>query len=564
MPTRFFLRDLTAANPPTAGEKSTALPVDTLGANNATGTEETRALDTAIGAVQVSIAKNADATTAARDNYLGRFTSAGLAAQTIAAATWTIAIALNEANAAANSFLNLSVYIWRPSTSAVVGFIYDSHTNIGVEWGATEDGQVITFAGVAVTTVLNDVLVVEIWRHAVQGMAVAYTQTVYFNGATVVTDATTTDAGSYLENPNTINFGAQTFTQTVTGGLSFAGAFAKQGSKITTGGLTFTGAITKLDQTAFAGGLTFSGSVAKQVQRALTGALSFAGSLTSVKLVTIAFTAALSFSGTLAKQTLKAVLGALSFSGALSKIGQKVVAGGLTFSGIVAKQTSRAFTGGLTFSGATAKQGGKVVTGELTFTGALAKRGEKVIVGGLTFSGIIVRQGGKVITGGLTFSGAVAKQAAKALISGLNFTSAFSAAKLLTIVFTATLSFSGSMVKQVGKNVGSAILSFSGAIIQKRVLRVGRPFLFTSVNWGTQSFFLEVFMRATTGTAEAELYNITDGLIVAGSELSTTSTSHVRLRSVAITLVNGKEYRLQLKRLNSDAGAILGAQIVAK
>lgn len=417
MPTTFYLRDLTAANPPTAGENSTALPVDVLGANNATGTEETRALDIAIGAAEVSIAKASDSTTAARDNYLCRFTSAGLAAQTIAAATWTIAIALSEGNNAANSFLNLSVYIWRPSTNAVVGFIYDSHTNIGAEWGATEDGQVITFAGAAVTTTLNDVLVLEVWRHAVQAMSVAYTQTVYFNGATAVTDATTTDAGSYLENPNVISFGTQTFTQAVTGGLSFAGTFAKQGNKVMTGGLTFTGGISKSVQTSFSGGLTFAGSVAKQAQRALTGALSFSGVVSGVKLITIAFTAA------------------------------------------------------------------------------------------------------------LNFSGSIAKQAAK---------------------------------------VATGMLSFTGAITQKLIVQRGRPFLFTAANWGgTVNFFLEVYLRATSGTAEAELYNVTDGATVANSNVSTTSSAFVRLRSAAVTLVDGKEYRLQLAREVAAGGAILSAQIVA-
>lgn len=210
MATRLYLRNLTADNPPTAGEKSAALPSDTLGANNATGTDETRSLRTTKGSVQTSISKNSDATTAARDNYLCRFTSPALAAQTIAAATWTIAIALSEGNNNANSFLILSLYVWRPSTQAVVGYIYDSHTSLGVEWGATEDGQVITFSGAAITVQAGDVLVLEVWRHAVQGMAAAYAQTVYFDGTTDVTDATTSDAASYLEYPGTLSFAGQT------------------------------------------------------------------------------------------------------------------------------------------------------------------------------------------------------------------------------------------------------------------------------------------------------------------------------------------------------------------
>ena len=70
-------------------------------------------------------------------------------------------------------------------------------------------------------------------------------------------------------------------------------------------------------------------------------------------------------------------------------------------------------------------------------------------------------------------------------------------------------------------------------------------------------------MRATAGTVEAELYNITDALVVANSTISSTSATYVRLRSGAITLVTGKEYRLQLLRSGSSGGAILGACLIA-
>lgn len=205
MPTRLFLRGGTAANPPTAGEKSTALPVGTFKGNSGAGFEDLR-LETAKGAAQTSKVLSSLAQTADQDNYIARFTSPALAAQTLSAETWTLAIAVSEANTNANSFFVGSIYIWRPSTSAVVGFIYDSHTSVGVEWVTTEDGQVLSLAGSAVTTLENDVLVIEIWRHAVQGMAAAYNQTVYFDGTTDVTDATTTDAASYLEKPTVITF----------------------------------------------------------------------------------------------------------------------------------------------------------------------------------------------------------------------------------------------------------------------------------------------------------------------------------------------------------------------
>lgn len=212
--TRLFLRDLTAADPPSNGEKSTALPVGTFSGNSGAGFED-RALRTAKGTAQTSKALSSLAQTAHQDNYLARFTSPALAAQTLAAQSWTLALAVSEANSNANSFLIASIYVWRPSTQAIVGFIYDSDTALGVEWSTTEDGQVITVSGAAVTTQTDDVLVFEVWRHAAQAMAVAYTQTVYFEGTTDVTGTTTADAASYLEDTNGLTCGGTTFFQTL-------------------------------------------------------------------------------------------------------------------------------------------------------------------------------------------------------------------------------------------------------------------------------------------------------------------------------------------------------------
>lgn len=202
MTQKFYLRNVLADNAPTAGETSTALPVDTLGANNASGTDETRSLLSAIGSAQTSLSKNSDNTTSARDNYLARFTSVGLSAGTYGSGTWTVALALNEENVQANSFLNCSIYFWRPSNNSVVGYVYDSHTNIGSEWANAETGEVNNITGSNVTIQDNDVLVIEIWRHATQGMTTAYTQTVYFDGTTDPTDGTaTSDAASYINAP---------------------------------------------------------------------------------------------------------------------------------------------------------------------------------------------------------------------------------------------------------------------------------------------------------------------------------------------------------------------------
>jgi hypothetical protein len=211
--TRLYLRNILAAGAPTAGEKSTALPVGTAGLQSGANTQD-RSLLLTKGTTQTSIAFTGLGQTTHQDNYLARFTSLPLSAQTVTAQTWTFALALNEANAAANSQLAPCIYLWRPGSSSVVGFVVDSDTPIGAEWGASEDGIVATVSGAAVTAVFGDVLVLEVWRHAPsQTNTTARVQTVYFDGPTDVVDATTANAASYIETPQNLVF-PQTYAET--------------------------------------------------------------------------------------------------------------------------------------------------------------------------------------------------------------------------------------------------------------------------------------------------------------------------------------------------------------
>jgi hypothetical protein len=213
MATRLYLRNVLAANAPTAGEKSTALPVGTAQLQTGANTQD-RSLLLTKGTTQTSISLTGLGQTTHQDNYLARFTSLPLSAQTVTAQTWTFALALDEANAAANSQLAPCIYVWRPTGSTVVGFIIDSDTPIGVEWGASEDGIVATVSGAAVTAQLGDVVVLEVWRHApTQTNTTARVQTVWFDGATDVVDATTAGAASYIETPQNLVF-PQTYAET--------------------------------------------------------------------------------------------------------------------------------------------------------------------------------------------------------------------------------------------------------------------------------------------------------------------------------------------------------------
>ncbi len=214
---KFYLRNLVATDPPTAGEKSTVLPVDTLNINPATGTEETRSLRKQIGISQTSIVKTAENINAARDGYHARFTSEALRAGTYGSGSWIIALAVHENNQRSNCFLNASIYFWRPGTSSVVGFVYDSHTNIGAEWLGVETGLVNTITGSDVTIQDDDVLVIEIWRHESHDLLGTHIQNLHFDGATEPLDlVATSDAASYIEPPADIFEVAFTATKTHT------------------------------------------------------------------------------------------------------------------------------------------------------------------------------------------------------------------------------------------------------------------------------------------------------------------------------------------------------------
>jgi hypothetical protein len=208
MATRLYLRAALAAVSPTAGEKSTFYPqVGRLtNLNSGTGFEDL-SLSTAKGAAQTSKvrATQADNTTA-QECYIARFSSPALAAQTIAANTWSKGIAVQESNSNANQFMAAGViYVWRPGTSSVVGAVYDASGTYGTEHTTSEDGEVLNISGSSVTTQDGDILVYEHWTTGtIQGHASSYNITVYFDGTTDVVEATTTDAASWLETPQNL------------------------------------------------------------------------------------------------------------------------------------------------------------------------------------------------------------------------------------------------------------------------------------------------------------------------------------------------------------------------
>lgn len=204
MATKWYLRNTTTAPFPTSGEKSTVEPVaaSTFGL-----TPTDRDLQPAKGTTATSATATTNASVAAQNGCLGRWSSFGLVAGTYGSGTWSLAVQTSESSISANTFsATASIYFWRPSTSAVVGFVNDADTVVGVEFGnnvaATRYGQVLSITGSNVTIAHGDILVIELWTKFTQAAATAFTLTVYYDGTTDVTSTyALTDPASFLQSP---------------------------------------------------------------------------------------------------------------------------------------------------------------------------------------------------------------------------------------------------------------------------------------------------------------------------------------------------------------------------
>lgn len=82
---------------------------------------------------------------------------------------------------------------------------------------------------------------------------------------------------------------------------------------------------------------------------------------------------------------------------------------------------------------------------------------------------------------------------------------------------------------------------------------------------GTVKIFFEGFLWSdnASGISYAALYDVTAGNTVAGSEISVTGTTETRARSGELTLVSGRNYRLEIKTNNASyAGSSRSTRII--
>jgi hypothetical protein len=173
--------------PATGSSQSATTPSVT-----ATGAGTNRSMDSTIGSLQASGALTSLAQLTTQSNWYRRFVSPALAAQTIAAGNWLLALAIQQSNTSGNLNVPRGVlYAWRPSTGAKVGNIVDdvaaaigTTDTVTTELAEPTSGPGMTVAGSAVTVQAGDVLIYEYWTVSSQSATMAYTLTVFYDGTT--------------------------------------------------------------------------------------------------------------------------------------------------------------------------------------------------------------------------------------------------------------------------------------------------------------------------------------------------------------------------------------------
>lgn len=174
-----------------------------------------------IGAAQVSTALAISRDTVNREEFIRFFSSLPLrGAQTVGGGTATLNVADSESNAAANFWIDsVNVYVWRPSTGALVGTVRDAVDLGGTEPTAINSEQVTTFTFTtsAVSAADGDVIICEIWADFTQGMSATYTLTFYYDGTTETTVENTivSNHAAFLELAETLTFQGKTTTRLV-------------------------------------------------------------------------------------------------------------------------------------------------------------------------------------------------------------------------------------------------------------------------------------------------------------------------------------------------------------
>jgi hypothetical protein len=185
-----------------------------------------RSMDTTIGVAQATLSyANTTNTGANSIRYVSKFVSAPLDQTSIALNTWRYNFAAKLSRLIDDYPCNdtskkvpICVYVWRPSTGAKVGNIFDTNsTSVYSDLGSfspslsttsetSEDG---TFSGSAVAGVqTGDVIIFEVWINVYTRDSISTTLSWFYDGTveTLTTGTTVSDQASFLETPENLVF----------------------------------------------------------------------------------------------------------------------------------------------------------------------------------------------------------------------------------------------------------------------------------------------------------------------------------------------------------------------
>jgi hypothetical protein len=214
--------------------------------------------------------------------------------------------------------------------------------------------------------------------------------------------------------------GGTTFTQTLSGSITPAGALVKQTAKRVTGTITPAGALVKAVSKPLAGSITPAGAITNLRLKllALSGSITPAGAL--VKAVTKPLAGSITPAGALRKAVSKNLAGSITPSGTIANVRAKLLAlsGSIAPAGALRLQTAKALSGALSPSGALSKATSKRVTGTITPAGAVAKSTAKALAGAITPAGGLRKAITKLLGGLITPSGTLSSPSFPAVSQG--------------------------------------------------------------------------------------------------------------------------------------------------
>jgi hypothetical protein len=232
MATKLYMHDVSSIVLGTlpSTQQSSQTPTQYIGSVTAN-----KSMDTIIGSAQTSIsASKTDLSYGSMDIfYLIRFVSDKVNTTSIAANTWTVNYAVsanpkptyvNVKDSGGNPGARVIMYVWRPSTGAKVGNIFDNDMTCGYVSDNTERVIHGTVSGSAVTCQVGDVICIEL-RLGVfligGGSGAMSLFSVYYDGTTETSTDTNsaTNHASYISTPQDMTFLPSGIECTVTGKL---------------------------------------------------------------------------------------------------------------------------------------------------------------------------------------------------------------------------------------------------------------------------------------------------------------------------------------------------------